>query len=236
MKCFLLPFFLFALLLPLSASFAQEDSALKDILPAYLAEMDRFHAYCLRTETYNQNYDCECLSVKFLDERQARSADVTTLDILQSLQRECLRDPAVIPELPEDAASFGNITEAQLQEADDFFKSCEADQQLSMAYECDCLSANFLNERILRGPEPPRAAILANISNTCPNAAGMAGMTYKTCQNMGTLMPKDQPLDEFCTCFANTYADMYKQSKRAYSSDLRVGLQVRAMRICSGKE
>jgi len=61
----------------------------KDVPLKYLEEAERFHQECRSDEGLYQFYNCECLSVKFLDVRIESGPDRGGDSILLSLQREC---------------------------------------------------------------------------------------------------------------------------------------------------
>ena len=66
-----------------------DTNSYADIPDEYLAEADAFHTECTTTAKMNHYYDCECLTVKYLDERIKRGKTATDSSIMQSIQQEC---------------------------------------------------------------------------------------------------------------------------------------------------
>lgn len=227
---------LFALLfLALSFSARAQEDSLKDIAPAYLKEMDRFYAYCAKEPTLSEHYDCRCLSMKFLDKRRERGEDVRVDDILASIRGQCAQGEGEAPPFPADAALMGGYTQEEIDEADGVFQSCKSNPEMTMAYDCECFAAKYLDERVQRGPEPPGSYITMLVSQTCPNPEGVAGNTYESCLGRPGLMPlpRGKTVEQYCECYANEYAKLYKQAGQGYNSTVRVELQSRAMDACA---
>lgn len=86
-------FALFAALSVVSAPavYAQSTQSIKleDIPDEYFEDMDRFHAECKTTSRYSRYYDCDCLSVAYLDKRLEVGLEVDRARILLNLEHNC---------------------------------------------------------------------------------------------------------------------------------------------------
>ena len=61
----------------------------KDTPREYLEEAEAFHGKCESDSRFYQFYDCQCLSVKYLDERIKSGPERAQNSIILALQREC---------------------------------------------------------------------------------------------------------------------------------------------------
>lgn len=134
------------------------------------------------------------------------------------------------------AAGFADIPDEYIAEAVAFNERCEADIDMRMYKDCDCLASKYLDERIKRGPQAGVASIAMFIEEACPDATEAAGIKYQTCMSSGPMMPPKIPLEEFCQCYANTYAKLFEAYSPEANSRTFVALGTRAHVMCSNPE
>lgn len=95
----------------------------------------------------------------------------------------------------------------QIDEALDVTKQCYASDYMNNHYDCDCLGMTFLEYR-QEEAQTYRTILLSRAQKKCPNAAGVAGVTYGQCQGWAQI---SRPYDykDFCACVTNHYAKLY---------------------------
>lgn len=129
-----------------------------------------------------------------------------------------------------------DIPDEVLEEAETFMNYCRNTSHMMEHYDCRCLAVSYLDKRMELGPEADRSVIIFSISRECPDAAGAAGMHFQRCMRTPSLMPEGINLEEFCTCMANTYADLYGRYKTGPGSNAFVNIQSQAMTMCRNPE
>ena len=109
--------------------------------------------------------------------------------------------------------------------------TCLSKGLFSSFHDCTCVATRFFEERIFK-PELNYSIIqLADIyAEECPNLPGVAGHAFKQCK--GTYATAlSYNLEEFCTCYANEYAQIFSKDARAFIPHMaKVG--ARAMIAC----
>ena len=101
-------------------------------------------------------------------------------------------------------------SEAELQEANAIFRGCADNDRESSYYDCECISLNFLQQRLLDqrdANDNPTASPFLKARKSCPNPTGIAGMTYSRCLSWAPRLHSDYEV--FCTCYANDYAKRF---------------------------
>ncbi len=129
-------------------------------------------------------------------------------------------------------AEPGQIPNEWFQEADAFLKKCEGKPTLTQYYNCDCLAAEYLQERI-KNPNIDESAIMMEISHSCVDASEAAGYQYERCLGNSPLLPRKMDPQEYCTCYANTYAKAFERYKTSVNSKVIVELQTQAHIACT---
>lgn len=127
---------------------------------------------------------------------------------------------------------LGSIPDRYFEEADRFLKYCEAQPNMTQFYNCDCLSYEFLETRI-KNPDISESAIIGEIDRTCIDASDAAGYEYERCLGSTPLLPNNMSYEEYCTCFANTYAQAFEFYMPKVNSKSIVELQTQAHLMCA---
>lgn len=93
---------------------------------------------------------------------------------------------------------------------------CNQKGLFSHLHDCQCVAAEFFEERI-RQPELHLniISLADNVADRCPNIPGVAGYAYNDCTSNFRNIIKSR-LDDFCTCYANVYANVYKTDARSF--------------------
>ncbi len=208
-----------------------EDTA--KIPDAYIREMDSFYSYCLEDPYLKKDFDCRCLAVKYVEKRTEKGPAENFTNIVNALDKQtCLYDS----ETPASAAGTGRsmeeISDKDMKEAQAFYENCTADRRMSVHYDCECMSVKYLDQRLQKGPAATHSEIMLYINKECPNTAGIAGLIYNQCLGQGTLMPLSRPLEDFCECYANTFATLVEKTKIVVGSPQHTGMRAHAMLEC----
>lgn len=153
-------------------------------------------------------------------------------DFLDSLEAEFLQEQAE-EEAQEDAEKEDEIPEAYIQEAENFNQYCEYKDMMRTHYDCECLAAHFLEERIAKGVHVKRAEIMAAIEKQCLDASEAAFQQYSQCKANTLLLPKKIEAETYCTCYGNEYAKIFEEDKLKITSPNIIRVQTKAHSKCS---
>ena len=139
--------------------------------------------------------------------------------------------------MPGKIDPYADLPEEYIQEAQNYFHLCETTGSMYLYYNCKCLASKFLDKRIELGPKASNTSIALKISNECADATQAAGYEYKQCIQHGPMMPPEIPLEEYCSCYANTYAKLYEQgSSGGPGSRTSVNFRTQAYIMCHKPE
>lgn len=127
--------------------------------------------------------------------------------------------------------SYENVPDEYLAEADAFHAECATTAKMNHYYDCECLTVKYLDERIKRGKTAADSSIMQAIQEQCADATEAAGYLYNQCLG-DPMIPAEIPAEEFCTCYANTYATLYERYGAEPNSQTFVEVQTEAMVTC----
>ncbi len=135
---------------------------------------------------------------------------------------------------PDNGQKTGlsDVPDEYLKEAQAYYESCEANGNISAYYDCRCMAAQYLDKRIERGPDITPSSIVLSIGPGCMDSARIAGSNYTECLSRAPVLPTNQSVEEYCTCYANKFAKIYSRSGLDLSSESKVALQAQAGIIC----
>ncbi len=110
--------------------------------------------------------------------------------------------------------AYTDLPEKFIKEAHAFYDQCANEGGLNTHYNCKCLATKYLDKRIELGPKEQESIILMNIvrSSDCADASVIAGFEYEGCKMRGALMPPNISVEDYCSCYASTYARLFEQS------------------------
>ncbi len=156
----------------------------------------------------------------------------------QSIAKELLEDtprketpPPQTQTPPAPKNDLDDVPDEYIEEAISYNEYCHS-TSISRHQNCECLAARYLDKRIEMGPEVDESSIMLAIEGKCPDATEAAGHHYNQCIANGPIMPGEIPLEEFCECFANTYAKLFELYKLKPNSRTFVHVQTQAMVTC----
>ncbi len=124
------------------------------------------------------------------------------------------------------------IPDSYMAEASAVLKQCTENSAYNKFYNCDCLAAHMLDERIKQGPDANHTNLLINVQTKCKDGTNAAGIEYSNCLGKGALLPPDVEPEAFCSCYANTYAKIFEASRGAATSLQLIKMQSAARKRC----
>lgn len=109
---------------------------------------------------------------------------------------------------PRPYSDFSEIPQEALEDMQRFYEYCEGNFVLQRHYNCECLSSNYLDERIRTGPIADYSVVLSKITTTCVDPAAAAGTAFEQCMKTGGLSYSGGEMspEEYCECVGNNYA------------------------------
>ncbi|GJL85972.1 MAG: hypothetical protein DHS20C02_17470 [Micavibrio sp.] len=207
---------------------------MSDLPDKYIHEMEGFFAYCKNDDYLKAHFDCRCLSVQYIDKRTQQGPSANSSDIIKAMEKKsCRYEPENLTDRKYLGEDLSEIPDEYIEEAHKFYENCNATYQMSMNYDCECLSTRFLDNRVEREEEVSADEILMYISTECPNTAGAAAHIYNACLTQGPLLPPNQKVEDFCECTANTFAKIYKDAGISAGSQQYTSLRSSAMLMCT---
>lgn len=127
----------------------------------------------------------------------------------QKLHETLKNAPAQTPK--SDPDPYMDLPDQYIQEAQRYYALCERTGTMRMYYDCKCLASTFLDKRIEMGPDTSDRAVAMAIAGKCADATKAAGYEYEECVKQGAVMPLNIPVEEYCACYANTFAKLYEK-------------------------
>lgn len=128
---------------------------------------------------------------------------------------------------------YADIPDEFITEARQFYDMCSTTANMFQYYDCKCLATKFLDKRIEMGPDIGKDSITMAIGQECPDASEAAGYEYGQCLGQASLLPKGNiQLEDYCACFANTYARLYENMSAGPSSTTFINLKAQAYTMC----
>lgn len=128
------------------------------------------------------------------------------------------------------------IPDAYMDEATALMQKCTTTPQYNKFYNCDCMAAHMLDQRIKQGPEADHMSIVIEIQSKCKDGSKAAGVAYGNCLGKTSLLPPDYDPKDFCECYANSYGKIFENAKgRSYNSLQLINMQSAARKQCRRK-
>ena len=135
-------------------------------------------------------------------------------------------DSPIFRALPPD------VQKQILDETEQVQRDCEVKAFYAKWHDCRCIAAKFLDERLERGPDADQAMMLVELGSKCVDEAGVAGYSYNECMNIGGNSSNPVDNDNYCTCYANKMAAIYRDNPATTISDI-THLSIAAYGQCS---
>ncbi len=145
------------------------------------------------------------------------------------------KEEIVIPLTPPVSPApnpYDDIPDAYIAEAVAFVQDCENNSRTSLYYDCRCMGAEYLDRRIALGPDAPASQVQLRINSVCADGTGIAGDMYESCTADYLTLPQGFKAEEFCACYANTYAKFFEGLQGPLHTETHIDLMTRARLTC----
>ena len=132
--------------------------------------------------------------------------------------------PSALPQIPY----------VYVQEAEDVRVQCEGTFNDSRFYDCECMAATFLQDRMLAGPEESRDSLLREVrrKTDCRDAMGAAGSEFSACLSSRSMLPDTVKPGAYCECYANAFATTFEKGRFLVSPRALSRLKLHAHTQC----
>ncbi|MGN7437882.1 MAG: hypothetical protein ACTHOO_04485 [Alcanivorax sp.] len=190
-----------------SAAEVKRQNVFSQASDTQIEEAQRYYKKCKNNTVMSERKDCKCAATMYLETRLKLGNGASVEQIIAENVNSCLKDDA--------KAVNGNgslddieVTEKQREEAEHIYQYCKSNQQLRTRADCECLAANFLQERIttdpIRGQDEIIGAILIN--GKCKNLVDSTGQEYTGCMAGSGYGMEGLDQKKYCECYARTWA------------------------------
>lgn len=207
--------FLLFVLFAAAPVYAQQDrdaqSLYEQASDTQIKEAQKFYRRCVQNETMSQRQDCKCAATEFIAKRIEMGDATPASEIMAANVNTCLKQEVFAQRL-DGVSDFSEVTDEQLEEAQQVYKTCSADRYYYESYNCECIAAKFLDMRVSQGPVLDHSTILTRVRDTCPNVVDAVGDQYTSCMNPNSYLDIFEviPQKEYCECYAREWARIFE--------------------------
>ncbi len=147
-----------------------------------IREAQQFYKKCEKNDTLKAQKDCKCAAAEYLKTRIESPPGTTSRQIIAVNRNTCLKDKER-HEISQETQTIdlSNVTDKQLKEVEAVYQHCISKRSMSSQFDCECLSANFLDKRLELGPMVKWDAIFLRLRNQCRNIIETTGVEYTVC-------------------------------------------------------
>jgi len=129
-------------------------------------------------------------------------------------------------------ADMSDIPDEYIIEASKFGDECRNNDKLNKHFDCRCMAVKYLDARIEYGPSAGVSVIRNKLGYDCKDATGIAGELYQACLLDIENAPTHLDPEEYCSCYANTFAKYFEEWPGRITINLKVSLMSRAKLTC----
>lgn len=152
-------------------------------------------------------------------------------------KEDTLKSEPAVPAEPAEATpprtNYEDVPDEYLDEAQRFGEYCKNEINLRQWHDCECMAVKYLDQRIKLGPKAHNSTIILSLEEACPDATEATGVRYQQCIGNALLMTTDIPIEDYCTCYANTFGRLYEAGSFEPGSGTSIRLQTQAMVECN---
>lgn len=202
-----------------------------------LEESQSFLKYCEKNKVMSEERDCRCTAAAFLDARMKLGDAASRKDIMITIRNKCYKfaqrpnEPGVDPSSAQDPY-FDEVTDAQLQEAQDVYLTCKDSGLMSRYHDCECMASSFLELRLQQGPIPNRDTIMLGLRDKCKNLVDSVGYEYTLCMNDVNSQHHGVDSETYCTCYAKRWVDLFDRAQGTLGLREQVSIKASAQGYC----
>tara|TARA_B100001989_G_C24532147_1_gene462236 strand:+ start:753 stop:1502 length:750 start_codon:yes stop_codon:yes gene_type:complete len=232
--------FIFIATLCINPAFAQNDAASNEPTDAQIREAQTYYKYCDTNETLKKIRDCQCSAAQYLDARVKMGNSVPQSSILDAIKGMCSLDEKRYGDSDNATQKddfVSQLTEAELKEAEQVYKTCEEGYYTRTYQDCECLAGKFIEARQEMGPLENANNIMLKLRDECKNPVNAIGAQYTSCMANDRLdnLEINVPRKTFCECAARAWVDMYENYNGKLSARVISNFGSGAISRCLGK-
>ncbi len=127
---------------------------------------------------------------------------------------------------------MAKVPDEYLAEATAYNDECEANYDMTQYYDCQCLSYEYLKERVKEGKYVDKSEITLAIARKCRDASLASGPVYVNCLKTANTMEPGTDPEKYCTCVANSYSKLMEREAPTISSRSMIRLKTQATVSC----
>ncbi len=220
---------------PPSSDTVKSDSEKKENIfsqasSVQLNEAQRFYKYCINNEVLSKKKNCKCAATSYLATRIKLGDSASVKEIMNKNINSCLVNKE---DKAEKITDLSNVTDAQLDEAEQAYNRCKSDPKVSRNIDCECFGARYLDKRLELGPIPSYDQIFLHLRNECKNVVETTGYEYTQCMNYTRYSPPNniEPKD-YCECFARKWGALFSAYKGKVNVSAKNKMRSMATAFC----
>jgi len=200
---------------------------------AQIEEAQRYYRQCKNSDVMSARKDCKCAATRYLETKLKLGENATIEQIIAENVNSCLRDEDKAVNADPEKIDI-EVTQQQREEAEGIYQYCRSKPQLRTEADCECLAANFLQERITSGPVRAQDDIMGSIliNGKCKNIVDSTGQEYSGCMAGSGYDTKGLDRKKYCECYARTWAKALEQHSGKLGPASKNGMKLRAMMSC----
>ena len=194
---------------------SKEENIFEIATDDQLQEAQQFYRKCEKNDTLKAQKNCKCAAAEYLKTRINLAPSATPRQIIAINRNTCLIETERY-EISEDKPTidFSNVTNKQLDEVEAVYQHCISKRSMGSQFNCECLSANFLDKRLELGPLVKWDAIFLRLRNQCRNVIETTGAEYTICMSrFGKVNAKYMEPKEYCECYARKWAELFENEQ-----------------------
>lgn len=209
----------------------------KNASDAQIKEAQAFFKYCEKDKVMSLNKDCKCAATAYLDARIALGEKAPRKDVARAIRDKCYKSTPANPAVEQGISGpndgyFKDVTDKQLEEAEEVYLECTNDLTLRTAFDCECRSASFLELRLQEGPIAQRSNLLFQLGNKCRNVVESVGREYSNCIKDVRNDTFDIDRKTFCECYSRKWGELYENMPGHMTFNAQVELSVQSRGYC----
>ena len=216
---------------------SSEETARENIFArasdAQIEEAQKYYRSCKNNDVMSERKDCKCAATRYLETRLNLGNSAPIDQIISENLNTCLKN--------EDQAVNANpdnidleVTEKQREEAEHIYKYCQSNPQLKIEADCECVAANYLQERITSDPIRTKDDIMGSIliQGKCKNIVDSTGQQYSGCMAGSGYDTPGIDRKKYCECYARSWAKSLEQHQGKLGPATKNSMKLRAMMTC----
>lgn len=217
----------------------KEDNIFEIATDDQLQEAQQFYRKCEKNDALKAQKNCKCAAAEYLKTRINLAPNATPRQIIAVNRNTCLNDKKQ-HEISQDSPSidFSNVTNKQLDEVEAVYQHCTSNPRMKRDFDCECLSASFLEKRLELGPLVNWDSMFIKLRNQCKNVVATTGAEYSYCmKRFGKMYAENMEPKEYCECYARKWAELFEsETKNDLTHTYKENLKSQARGMCTDED